>query len=76
VVDAAYDEMLERVRALTERLSLGPAADNPDVASVIDEKGYRSIMQYIEIGSREGRLAAGGRGDASLSRWPTILNMD
>jgi 1-pyrroline-5-carboxylate dehydrogenase len=75
VVDAAYDEMLERVRALTERLSLGPAVDNPDVASVIDEKAYHSVMQYIEIGSREGRLVAGGRGDASFgySIEPTII---
>jgi 1-pyrroline-5-carboxylate dehydrogenase len=75
VVDAAYDEMLERVRALTERLSLGPAVDNPDVASVIDEKAYRSIMECIEIGSREGRLVTGGRGDASLGYniEPTII---
>lgn len=75
VVDAAYDEMLERVRALTERLSLGPAVDNTDVASVIDEKAYCSIMECIEIGSREGRLVTGGRGDASLGYniEPTII---
>jgi len=75
VVDAAYDEMLERVRALTERLSLGPAVDNPDVASVIDEKAYRGIMEHIEIGSLEGRLVAGGHGDASLGYniEPTII---
>ena len=74
-VDTVYDEVLERARVLTERLSLGPAAGNPNVASVIDERAHRSIMEYIDIGAREGRVVIGGHGDRSEGYFvePTII---
>lgn len=74
-VDAVYDEVLERARILTEKLSLGQAEGNPNVASVIDEKAHRSIMEYISIGAREGRVVIGGHGDRSEGYFiePTII---
>lgn len=60
VVDEVYDEMLERVLAGVEKLSVGPAEENHDVAAVINERQYRKILDYIEKGGSEGRLVAGG----------------
>lgn len=60
-VGAAYDAVLERVVERTRRLVLGPATDLAvDVGPVIDEAAYRKILDYIEVGRREGRLVAGG----------------
>jgi 1-pyrroline-5-carboxylate dehydrogenase len=42
---------------------------------VIDEKAYKKIMEYIEIGKQEGMLMAGGEGDDSKGFFikPTIF---
>ncbi|WP_047151043.1 L-glutamate gamma-semialdehyde dehydrogenase [Aneurinibacillus tyrosinisolvens] len=56
-----YDEVLDRVVALTKELKVGNAQD-PSIYTgpVIDESAYNKILEYIEIGSKEGRIAAGG----------------
>jgi 1-pyrroline-5-carboxylate dehydrogenase len=42
---------------------MGPAIDfETQVGPVIDGGAASKIMEYIEIGKREGRLAAGGKG--------------
>lgn len=71
-----YDEVLEKVVALTRTLTLG----NPEEAStymgpVIDEKSFNKIMNYIEVGKQEGRLMTGGEGDDSKGYFiqPTIF---
>lgn len=60
VADPVYsrvlDAFVERVRAL----EVGPAKDNYPAGPVINERAYRTILQYIEVGKREGRLVAGG----------------
>jgi 1-pyrroline-5-carboxylate dehydrogenase len=60
VVDDVYDEVVRRVVEGVERLSVGPAEDNHDVAAVINERQFEKILGYIESGGREGRLVAGG----------------
>ena len=42
---------------------------------VIDEKAFKKIMGYIEIGKEEGRLMTGGEGDDSKGYFiqPTIF---
>jgi 1-pyrroline-5-carboxylate dehydrogenase len=56
-----YDELLERVTARTRELKVGET-DTPgiDLGPVIDDKAYKKILDYIEIGKEEGRLMAGG----------------
>jgi len=56
-----YDEVLERAVQLTKTLKLGNAADPSSFTGpVIDESAYNKILQYIDIGRTEGRIAAGG----------------
>jgi len=50
------EAFVEKVRALEQ----GPAKDNYASGPVINERAKRSILEYIQIGKSEGRLAAGG----------------
>lgn len=61
VDEAIYEEFLARLKTKTEALKVGPAED-PDnyLGPVINESARRSILRYIEIGKREGRLITGG----------------
>ncbi len=56
-----YDEFLEKLKAKAEALTVGPA-DDPDnyMGPVINERARQSILNYIEIVMREGRLICGG----------------
>jgi len=60
VVDSVHDEVVAKVKALTERLSVGPADENHDVTAIINERQYRKVLAYIETGKREARLVTGG----------------
>ena len=55
-----YDKFLERLKEKVERLSIGDPALNPNMGAVINEGSMNSILNYIEIGKREGRLITGG----------------
>lgn len=56
-----YDQVLEKVVARTQKLVVGEAKDvTVDVGPVIDERAYQRILDYIEIGKKEGRLVLGG----------------
>jgi 1-pyrroline-5-carboxylate dehydrogenase len=54
-----YDEVVDGVVRLTERtVTFGPAlGGTTTVGAVVDEKQYKSIRDYIEVGKSEGRLA-------------------
>jgi 1-pyrroline-5-carboxylate dehydrogenase len=61
IVESVYDQVLQRVVALTKELRLGnPAQPETDVGAVIDKRAFDSIAAYIAIGQAEGRLVAGG----------------
>jgi 1-pyrroline-5-carboxylate dehydrogenase len=70
-----YDEVLAKVVERTKKLSIGPGKENHDVCAVIDEKAYKSILGYIEIGKKEGRLVCGGgpAGGDGFFIQPTII---
>jgi 1-pyrroline-5-carboxylate dehydrogenase len=71
-----YDEVLEKVVALTKTLSMGsPEEAGTYMGPVIDQASFDKIMKYIEIGKEEGRLVAGGEGDNSKGYFiqPTIF---
>jgi 1-pyrroline-5-carboxylate dehydrogenase len=69
IVDAAvYDAFVEKLLARVARLKVGPAVEpGNDLGPVINARAQAGILDYIEIGKREGRLAAGGApaGDGS-----------
>jgi 1-pyrroline-5-carboxylate dehydrogenase len=62
IVDAAvYDEFLEKLKAKAESLTLGPSDNvNNYMGPVINGRAKESILNYIEIGKKEGRLITGG----------------
>jgi 1-pyrroline-5-carboxylate dehydrogenase len=61
VVDAVYDQVLQKVIEKTKRLTIGDVT-RPEtyMGPVVDENAMKKISEYIEVGKGEGRLAAGG----------------
>ncbi|MGO8948573.1 MAG: L-glutamate gamma-semialdehyde dehydrogenase [Ktedonobacterales bacterium] len=61
LVDEIYDTVLQKIVERTRSLSVGATRD-PDhyMGPVIDEHAYHKIGEYIEMGTREGRLVCGG----------------
>ena len=60
-VESVYDELLEKVVAITNALQVGDAKDNFAVGPVVNQKAVDKILHYIEIGKKEGRLMCGGK---------------
>lgn len=61
VDEAIYNEFVEKLQQRVAALTMGPA-DQPDVymGPVISERARKSILEYIDVGKKEGRLIAGG----------------
>ncbi|MDI3256452.1 MAG: L-glutamate gamma-semialdehyde dehydrogenase [Kyrpidia sp.] len=56
-----YEPLLERVKHLTERLKVAPAdLEEASYGPVVDRAAYDKVLEYIEIGKREGQLVTGG----------------
>ncbi|WP_298261251.1 aldehyde dehydrogenase family protein [Bradyrhizobium sp.] len=62
VQEGAYDEVVERLTARAKALRVGDLLDrNTSLGPVISEKQMRSILDYVDIGQKEGAtLATGG----------------
>jgi aldehyde dehydrogenase (NAD+) len=62
VHQAVYDTFLARFVAAAKRLRLGPGLDSKtDVGPVINAAQKRTVLEYIEIGRKEGaKLLCGG----------------
>ncbi len=60
VVEAVYDEMLERVVTGTADLPVGPAEDDHRVNAVISAAQHRMILEEIEKGREQAKLVHGG----------------
>ncbi len=55
-----YDKFLEKLKTRVEKITIGDPAENPNMGAVINQGSMNTILQYIEIGKREGRLITGG----------------
>ena len=56
-----HDELLEKVVAKTKALKVGDVRDPGNaVGAVINERAQKKILDYVEVGRREGRVVAGG----------------
>lgn len=62
LVNEIYDRVTERVVELASELSVGATDAGPEVymGPVIDPNARQKIMDYIEIGTQEGKLLLGG----------------
>src|SRR5438552_1236925 len=60
VHERIYDKFLERLKARVERMTMGDPTENAYMGAVINEGSMKSILNYIEIGKRDGRVITGG----------------
>jgi 1-pyrroline-5-carboxylate dehydrogenase len=55
-----YDKFLEKLKARVEKITVGDPAENANMGAVINEGSMKDILNYIEIGKKDGRLITGG----------------
>jgi 1-pyrroline-5-carboxylate dehydrogenase len=60
IVETVYEQVVDKVAALTKKLEVGLPENNYAVGPVIDKNSYEKILEYIEVGKNEGRLVVGG----------------
>lgn len=60
VDERIYDKFLERLKARVEKINVGDPAENAHMGAVINEGSMKSILDYIDIGKKDGRLITGG----------------
>ena len=60
VDEKIYDVFLERLKERVNKIALGDPTENKAMGPVINDNAMKSILNYIEIGKKEGRLISGG----------------
>ena len=76
VVAPIYDEFVEMLKVRTQKLKIGLPTDSRNyMGPVINERSFKSILNYIEIGKQEGKLVCGGNalGRPGYFIEPTII---
>jgi 1-pyrroline-5-carboxylate dehydrogenase len=81
VVEKVYDQMVELLTKRAESITVGPAKDLSNyMGPVINKAAEEKILQYIQIGRKEGgRLVAGGGkapGNGYFIRPTIIVDVD
>jgi 1-pyrroline-5-carboxylate dehydrogenase len=81
IVDASiYDEFLKKLEKKVAEITVGPS-DKLDVymGPVINEGARRTILEYVAVGQKEGRLISGGgaaQGDGYFLQPTVIADVD
>jgi 1-pyrroline-5-carboxylate dehydrogenase len=77
VADDIYDVFCDRLQERVAKIKTGDPAENFYTGPVISEKAYRKILNYIEIGKKEGTLLNGGHAietpDGGYYIAPTVI---
>jgi 1-pyrroline-5-carboxylate dehydrogenase len=61
VDEAIYDDFVPRIVEKTKALKIGPPEmSEAQIGPVVNESSMKKIKEYIDRGSKEGRLVAGG----------------
>ncbi|MCX7909809.1 MAG: L-glutamate gamma-semialdehyde dehydrogenase [Ignavibacteria bacterium] len=71
-----YDVFVEKLKAEVEKLQIGDPKENYPMGPVINASAEQSILSYIEIGKKEGKLIHGGNKVAGLDGYyiePTVI---
>jgi 1-pyrroline-5-carboxylate dehydrogenase len=56
-----YEEVMAKVIDKTKALSVGLPEEDAPIGPVIDSNAYQKVLEYIEIGKKEGKLVVGGK---------------
>jgi 1-pyrroline-5-carboxylate dehydrogenase len=78
IIDAkVYEPMLEKIAERTQQIKVGDPRDSgTSMSAVINEKAFKTIKSYIEMGKTEGgRVVAGGGSDGEQGFFiePTVI---
>ncbi|MBM4178853.1 MAG: L-glutamate gamma-semialdehyde dehydrogenase [Ignavibacteria bacterium] len=61
IVDAKiYDEFVAKLKIEVDKLTIGMPMDDGRVGPVVSPRAEKSILEYIAIGKKEGKLICGG----------------
>jgi 1-pyrroline-5-carboxylate dehydrogenase len=60
VDEKIYDVFLERLKDRVSKIAVGDPVENKTMGPVINEGAMRSILNYIDVGKKEGRVIYGG----------------
>ncbi|HMF89654.1 MAG TPA: L-glutamate gamma-semialdehyde dehydrogenase [Candidatus Angelobacter sp.] len=60
VDERIYDVFLERLKDRVSKIAVGDPTENKAMGPVINESAMRSILNYIDVGKKEGRVINGG----------------
>ncbi len=60
VDERIYNIFLEKLKARVEKITVGDPAVNANMGAVINEGSMKSILDYIEVGKKDGRVITGG----------------
>ena len=60
VDERIYDVFIDRLKDRVAKIAVGDPRENKTLGPVINDKAMKSILDYIEIGKKEGRLVSGG----------------
>ena len=76
VSEKIYDTFLNKLVERTKKIKVGPSDDpNNYMGPVVSESAMKGILNYIEVGKKEGRLMTGGGRAAGEGYFvePTII---
>ncbi len=70
-----YDEMLQKIKLRTEALVVGDPATNAQIGPVVNDRAKEKILDYINIGKKEGTLLTGGAHPSKEGHYikPTVI---
>src|SRR5213592_1006558 len=76
VSEKIYDTFVQKLVERTKKITVGPS-DNPNnyMGPVVSQSAMKTILDYIEVGKKEGKLLTGGKraaGDGYFIE-PTII---
>jgi 1-pyrroline-5-carboxylate dehydrogenase len=60
VAAEVYDVFCDRLRERVAKIKTGDPAENVYTGPVISEKSYRKVLDYLDIGKKEGTVLNGG----------------
>jgi 1-pyrroline-5-carboxylate dehydrogenase len=80
VSEKIYDAFVEKLVERTKKIAVGPSDDpNNYMGPVVSQSAMKTILDYIEVGKKEGKLLTGGKraaGDGYFIEPTIVANVD
>lgn len=71
-----YNEFVKKLKVAVEALPIGHPEDNVRFGPVVNAKSEQNVLNYIEIGKKEGKLLCGGKKAEGMEGYviePTVI---